>query len=290
VARKAANAETRTEAAAGAAWDALVTVIGGATPSLVPRVAIVSAHPDDEIVGAAGILRRLSLHGGRVHVVQVTDGAPRNDADAHAHGFSSVEAYREARRCELLRALPEAQIRCRDLITLGFSDQAAAYALVPLSRAVAAYLHHNPVDVVLSHAFEGGHPDHDAAAFAVHAAAALLRRTQELPLIVEFTSYHAGPDGIRTGAFLGTPGPETAVLRLSDGERSIKRRARDCFTSQLEVLERFALDTERFRIAPGYAFDRRPHEGRLFYEYFDWGLDGARWETLAAEALRSLRC
>jgi hypothetical protein len=32
----------------------------------------------------------------------------------------------------------------------------------------------------------------------------------------------------------------------------------------------------------------RAHEGRLFYEYFDWNLDGARWQSAAADALRTI--
>ena len=39
-----------------------------------PTLAIVAAHPDDETVGAAGLL----LSAGRAAVVHLTDGAPRD--------------------------------------------------------------------------------------------------------------------------------------------------------------------------------------------------------------------
>jgi LmbE family N-acetylglucosaminyl deacetylase len=270
------------------AWDALLARIGGGESASTPvRVAIIAAHPDDEIVSAGALLRRLSLSSGRLHALHVTDGAPRNGVDAQALGFRSVESYRRARRAELRLALSEAQIRCVQLHSIGMPDQQAAYSLPLLARTIAYHLMRHRVDIVLSHPFEGGHPDHDATAFAVHAAVSMLS-SDVGPLIAEFTSYHAEGDGVRTGAFLNGSSRDEAVLTLDGRERSIKRRARDCFASQARVLAQFPLAHERFRIAPPYVFTEPPHAGRLFYEHFDWGLDGERWQRLASDALRAL--
>jgi hypothetical protein len=62
----------------------------------------------------------------------------------------------------------------------------------------------------------------------------------------------------------------------------------DCFVTQRCVLDQFPIDRERFRQAPCYRFTAPPHEGRLFYEYFDWGMSGARWCALARHMLASL--
>lgn len=51
----------------------------------------------------------------------------------------------------------------------------------------------------------------------------------------------------------------------------------------------FPIDVERFREAPEYDFTQPPHEGRLHYEYFDWGMTGDRWRSLASEAEMVLR-
>ena len=268
-------------------WEALTAGIGHASTELPGRVAIVVAHPDDEIVSAGALLRRLSLNSRQIHVIHVTDGAPLNGVDARAHGFRCVASYRRERRRELSRALTKAEIECAHPVTIGIADQRAAYSLLPLTQTIAEYLRSRPVDVVLTHPFEGGHPDHDACAFAVHAAITLLRNDLR-PLIAEFTSYHAGGDGIRTGAFLNNSPSQDAVLALRVSEQLIKRRARDCFVSQAAVLAPFPIAYERFRMAPPYAFACAPHQGRLFYEHFEWGLDAARWQSLAAGALRSL--
>ena len=52
-----------------------------------PRVALVVAHPDDEVIGAGG---RLS-HWQDCHIIYVTDGAPQNSLDAAAAGFGTRE-------------------------------------------------------------------------------------------------------------------------------------------------------------------------------------------------------
>ena len=131
-----------------------------------------------------------------------------------------------------------------------------------------------------------GHPDIDACAFAVHAACALLlRHGSPAPAIVEMTSYHAGPDGRMTATFLEWPGLEVVTLRPEAAERALKQSMIACFTTQQQVLAAFPVELERFRPAPAYDFTRPPHEGRLFYENFDWGVDGERWRALAREAL-----
>ncbi|WP_443029636.1 PIG-L deacetylase family protein, partial [Sphingomonas sp. TX0522] len=36
---------------------------------------MIAPHPDDEVIGAAGLIARLRRHGARVRVAVVTDGA-----------------------------------------------------------------------------------------------------------------------------------------------------------------------------------------------------------------------
>ncbi len=134
-------------------------------------VAVVVAHPDDETIGCGGQLGRLE----GITLVHVTDGAPRNLRDTRAHGFATPEAYAAARRQELETAAGIAGIGPEALIGLGVPDQQAAFRLADLARRLAALFSEREIAVVLTHACEGGHPDHDAVAFAVHAACRLSR-------------------------------------------------------------------------------------------------------------------
>jgi N-acetylglucosamine malate deacetylase 2 len=144
-------------------------------------------------------------------------------------------------------------------------------------------------EIVMTHPYEGGHPVHDATAFAVHAACALVQRRGGMaPVLVEMTSYHMGPGGRVMSEFLHLPGIPVTTLVLGERERALKRRLVACFSTMRSVLADFPIDVERFRPAPVYHFTRPPHEGRLYYEQFDWGVDGERWQALAGAALAAL--
>jgi N-acetylglucosamine malate deacetylase 2 len=254
--------------------------------NLEGRAAIVVAHPDDETVGAGACLARFS----EVTLIHVTDGAPRDCRDAVLNGFSDREEYAIARRRELLNALQAGGIESARTIALGYTDQEASLHLVEIAGALARLLRCLSVDIVLSHPYEGGHPDHDAVAFAVHAACRSLA-AEHRPQIVEFTSYHNSAGGMQTGAFLQNDGTPEIVCKLSPEECARKKRMLACFVTQQRVLEPFQTNEERFRPAPSYDFGSEPHDGLLFYEQFPWGMTGARWRILARAAQEQLdRC
>jgi len=248
------------------------------------RVVIVAAHPDDDVIGAGALLPGLA----NPFVLYVTDGAPANMTDARRAGFAARMDYARARRREAEAALAIAGLGPERILSLDIVDQDASNHLAELSRRVADTFTHLLPDIVLTHPYEGGHPDHDSTAFAVHAAGALLQISgAKAPAIAEMASYHRGENGIAACVFLPSR-VEEAVKHLSLDEQDRKRRMRDCHASQAMTLAPFPMDVERFRAAPAYDFTAPPHAGMLLYEMYDWGMDGARWRTLARSALRSL--
>jgi LmbE family N-acetylglucosaminyl deacetylase len=179
------------------------------------------------------------------------------------------------------------------LRTLGEVDQESVYALATMSRLLCDMIAELRPHAIVTHPYEGGHPDHDAAAFAVSAAAKATALgkpvVQWKPLVIEFASYHngnpSGPASLKSGEFLPDSIPVETVL-LGAESRARKQRMFECFPSQREMLAHFQIDTERFRYAPAYDFTRAPHEGQLFYEAQNWGV-GEEWRRLAAEAQRN---
>jgi N-acetylglucosamine malate deacetylase 2 len=260
---------------------------GELTEAFCLPAVIFAAHPDDEVIGLGGVLPRMKAN---VTVVHVTDGSPRNLRDAALAGFSNRTEYGYARRREALAALALADIPEERRLSLGITDQEASFGLKELTIRVAQLLRSLNPAVVFTHPYEGGHPDHDATAFAVHSALKLLRQQKAgTPAPLEFTSYHAGPTGMETSEFLQRTDCPPHVIALSDEERALKRSMFECFPTQKHVLDQFPISVEKLRRQPAYNFSEPPHQGMLFYEQFDWGLDGRRWRALAHEAEQLLR-
>ncbi|MEK0084082.1 PIG-L deacetylase family protein [Benzoatithermus flavus] len=245
---------------------------------------VVVAHPDDEVIGLGTRLPHLR----RAHIVYVTDGAPRDDRDQKRLGFATREAYAEARALEADAGLALVGIGPDHVYRLNLIDQEAVHHVSELTHAVAGLIRDLRPAVVVTHAYEGGHPDHDATALAVHLSCRLLRDASlPAPSLLEFAGYH-DPDGSgRLEVLEFLPGSRARVVtaELDAAEQEFKRRLVACHATQAELLRQFPLDRERFRAAPSYDFLAPPHPWRPFYERFVTGLDGASWRAIAAEAL-----
>lgn len=244
-------------------------------PAIPDRVVVVVAHPDDETLGCGALLHR--LRDG--HLVHVTDGAPRNGRDAARHGCPDAAAYAALRAAELDAAL--------DLLGagpgrtgIGMPDQGVALDLAGLARRLVPCL--AGASLVLTHAVEGGHPDHDGTAFAVRAAA----RLAGCP-VAEMPFYRAGPDGgwVRQD-FGGRPADD--VLRLAAPERDRKAAALAAHRSQAATLAPFGVADEAFRRAAPFDWGTLPNDGRVLYDPLGWGVTGAELGRLAVAASAAL--
>jgi LmbE family N-acetylglucosaminyl deacetylase len=244
-------------------------------------VAIVAAHPDDEILGLGLLLSDLQPQCAIVHV---TDGAPRAGDDVRNAGCATWQEYAALRRRELQQALATAGVPESKTVCLDCPDQQAIYRVADHATRLAAFIDELRPSAVFTHAYEGGHPDHDATAAAVHAAFCLLKRPCAL---TEFAGYHAGAAGMECECFLPN-GPEVRSRPLTPGENRRKREMLNSFASQSRVLAQFPLRNEPLRLAPKYDFARPPHEGRVYYDNFDWGVHSAEWRELAQSAFRDL--
>ncbi len=245
-----------------------------------PSTLLIAAHPDDETIGAGALLRRRP----DIKVIHVTDGSPLNASDALGAGFTTREEYAEARRKEAVQALAQAGIREGAITNLQFTDQQLSFQLKEVTERVLAVVREFQPEVVLTHAYEGGHPDHDSVAFACHMA----RRAASFCLC-EFTGYHAGCAGMEICTFLPSAQQTQYTSRLNAGERELKIAMISSFTTQERTLQPFTQpEVERFRVAPEYDFTRPPHEGKLWYENFDWGTNGAAWRKMASQTLSEI--
>jgi len=249
-------------------------------------VLVLAAHPDDECVAAGALFRHLE----KVRFAHLTDGAPGNLVDARSRGFTTAAEYAEARRSELISALSLAGVGPECCVSAGIADQEASWRLVEAAEwAREAILEFAP-ETILTLSYEGGHPDHDAVSFAAHAAAALLRgRGGAPPPIIECALYHAGgPGTMASFGFLPRGDVEPITFILTEEERRLKKKMLERFATQSGVLRHFTVEEESFRPAPRYDYTLPPHDGKLFYESFEWGIGGREWRVQAKAALGSL--
>ncbi|MCA1607030.1 MAG: hypothetical protein LC775_16520, partial [Acidobacteria bacterium] len=165
----------------------------------------------------------------------------------------------------------------------------AANHLADLTRKIATFLQQSEADIVVTHPYEGGHPDHDATAFATHAALYLLKQNGFKPPVLFEMALHPSKDSqAKVPEFLPGSEREMTTLLLDKRAEELKQRMFACFETQRESLQISPFGPERFRPPPDYDFSAPPHEGKLHYENFDWAPSKQEWQSLAREALAVL--
>lgn len=238
--------------------------------------AVVVAHHDDEVLSIGGQFGLLS----NLHLIHVTDSGHQDPSAWRCVGGDRT-AYVEMRARECRSALQRGGWRIARRSEYGVEDQRAVRAILAIADRLTTDL--ADVDVVFTHTYEGGHPDHDAVACAVQLACA--RMGSAAPVRIEFPSYHAGPAGRRAGVFHSPEGVTSIPLHGKALAR--KHAALDQFVSQAKVIRWFPHALEAFRPAPIYDFTQPPAAGVCHYDRFRWALSSAEWRALASEAVRA---
>jgi len=210
-----------TDERAWAAWPWLSTLprAGLAGLASVQSAVIVAAHPDDEVLGAGGLLTMLAAAHARLRVVAVTDG------ERSHKGHASPASLARRRTAETTAALRALGARTAEVVRLGLPDSGLARVEDELTTALEPLV--AGFDLCLAPWDGDLHPDHDAAGRAARRARA--RAGQQSPYCFPIWMWHwAAPGDPRVpwAQALRVPLPPRAVNR--------KRAAITCFASQLE--------------------------------------------------------
>jgi LmbE family N-acetylglucosaminyl deacetylase len=231
------------------------------------RALVLVAHPDDESIGCGILLQRMQ----HPLAVFATDGAPRDQQ--FWRGSVSREEYAQQRKREALLALGIAGVQQAEFLgDYGpeiFVDQELFRHMPAALDVLARIVRVSRPQALLTHAYEGGHPDHDCCSYL----ACVLGCRFGLP-VWEMPLYYniQEPNGIQKFMVSGE-GEVSIVARREEASR--KSLMVQSYGTQREFLQNFGLDLERFRPQPAYDYSRRPHEGVLNYEAWGWPITGS---------------
>lgn len=226
---------------------------------LAGAAVFVFAHHDDEFFVAA-TMRRRAAAGAEVSAVWLTVG-----------GLGGRQREAESRRAMELLGIGSDRLYC-----LRLPDGRAVCHLDEIIHRLEALFQRLRPAAVFVPAYEGGHPDHDAAQLA---AAIALARTGLKADLCEFPLYHRYRSRFLTvGEFLPGP-PEPSYTRLGLKERLLKKKMAGLYESQRPVMPALLSFRggplllhprgEPWRPVPaGRDYRQRPHGGRLAYEFY----------------------
>ncbi len=235
--------------------------------TVVTPAAVVVAHPDDEVLGISALLPHLA----DMRLVHVSDGAKG------VLGSTTPDA----RFRELDAALAALGVTPASRVCYGLPDGELVEHLAPLIERLVHDL--AKVDLVLTHAFEGGHPDHDACALAVQAAVDRLDGDRA-PVRLEFALYRREAAGVAMNSFpTDAPG---APLALTHDEQDRRVQALSAFESQRHVVSRFPRDREAIRLAPQFDASLPRSPDAVLFARADPQAE-ARWRAAAVRFLSS---
>lgn len=198
---------------------ALPVVDAGAWLAGARRLVVVSPHPDDEVLGAGGLIATARAAGIPVRIVSVTDG----EACYPGSAAWPEAKLRCVRRQELARALACLDVDETAVAALDIGDGRVAAREAALADALRSILRRG--DRVLTTWRGDGHPDHEATARAVDRAGA--GRGADVAQFPVWAWHWMSPDG---GA-ARLPGARRCAL--APAACRAKARALACFGSQL---------------------------------------------------------
>ena len=209
---------------------------------------VVSPHPDDEILGCAGLLQTLSERGVDVRIVAVSDGEA-----SHPIAAASGCDLREVRSREVRCALERLGCGHMSVARLGLPDGGITTYVDRLAERLAAEM--SAEDVCLAPWRLDGHPDHEASGHA-SARAATWSGAHFMEYVVWAWHWSRPDDEL-------WPWERCRVLEMSRRSAARKRWAIQAFASQIRPL---GMDHDHQPLLP-------PSVVRRFWRPFEVFLD-----------------
>lgn len=200
------------------------------------RILVLAVHPDDETLGAGGLIQKALAADAKVRVLFVTDGEDNpwpQRAVERRWNISSTERTRwgRRRRKEALTALATLGLDASHATFLGLPDQGLTALLTNGDQAVIDLFRDEIANwqptLMLSPALQDRHPDHNALAVIVELALLQLPAQVTPPRMLTYLIH---------GQHVSSLSPE--LIELDQHEIERKRRAILAHESQMALSRR----------------------------------------------------
>ncbi len=261
------------------------SLFGAGQSTQPPRCSVIVAHAGDEIFGAGCLISKLM----DVTILHATDGIGVELKHQSDSRFQKHDDHSDRIHGECLAALALANVPEDKVIDFSLPQYGLAQRLTYLTRKITAFLQQSRSDIILTHPYEGGHPDHDAIAFATHSALRILNHNGfKPPAVFEMALYPSGKPIAKVPEFLARMDSESTTLLLDERSQKLKEEMYSCLKTQHDVVRASPANFERFRRPPRYDFTQLPQAGKLHYEHFDWAINADEWLALSTHAWSQL--
>lgn len=227
------------------------------------RILILIPHPHDEVVGCAAAIARARAQGARVFGVNLSHGC----LPSRAMWWWERSQYQRVVDQRLAESLAVAEFL--GIKQLNGNVMRAAREIWPNLQTVYGEVMQAmqicAPDRIWVPAYEGASPDYDA----VNALASCIARTVGQVSVFEMAQYHFAHGIPHSNAFIAIKGTEIKMT-LTANEQKMKRAALKLYASEQKNLGDVDVRYETFRPIAQYDYSKRPHEGTLWYERFQW--------------------
>lgn len=203
------------------------------------RVVIIAPHPDDEILGCAGLIQQLYDLKRDMVLMAVTNGT-QSHPDSRIYTPAQLSQIRPQESLEALKVLGIQQHMQR--IALNIEDGTISLEQDKLYQLLGEHI--QPNDILVSTFAEDGHPDHEATGRTVQRFA---DDHQLACYQVLIWAWHWASPNDRRIAW-----QKALKLELTAQQLALKKQAIHCFKSQIEVDS----STNQPPILPSTAIDR----------------------------------
>ena len=220
------------------------------------NILLIAAHPDDELVGAAFIIKKILLKKNLI-IFFPTNGVLSKEE----MWFWDKRKYQEKKKIrnkemkESLQYLGVKKFFRQNIPTRKLKEN-----IGKTFNKINLLIKNWKIDTVFCPAYEGGHQDHDVSNF-------ICSRLRNNYKVFEYAEYNFSKGKINCNEFV-KPTNDEVTIKLSEKEKREKMKLLEIYNSEKGNLDYVKLDKECYRKLYDYDYSKPPHPGKLFYRRF----------------------